>query len=450
VATSAINQEIETLLWDQRLDHLPFAANQAIKLVRFLYAVLRDIVAGNLTLRAMGLVYVTILSIVPVIAITFSILKGFGFHRQLEPFLYNFLLPLGEKGVELTDQVIGFVDNVQGDVLAGVGLILLFVTTVSMAQKVEDSFNYVWRVDRPRSLAQRLSGYLSLILIIPVVMITAVALIAAVRSNALVQEIAGIEPIGETLLLIGKLAPYALVILAFTAIYWFLPNARVGFLAALIGGLAGGILWATTGILFAEFVASSVRTMTIYATFAVVILALIWLYLCWLILLIGALVSFYVQNPEHLRVGYSPISMGSRQRELIAFSLMIDATRAFRDGSKQPTLADIAGKLKLPGILLAPVANRLVTAGLLTRTSKDHLFPQRDPGGIYLVQVIDAVREPQTTDVFPGGLWPELAADISNRVTSAIDGTLGDQSLYDLLETENSPTDEEESVAGQS
>ena len=441
MAKNAINQEIETLLWDPRLDHFPFAAKQAVKLVRFLYAVLRDIIAGNLTLRAMGLVYVTILSIVPVIAITFSILKGFGFHRQLEPFLYNFLAPLGEKGVELTDQVIGFVDNVQGNVLAGVGLILLFVTTVSMAQKVEDSFNHVWRVDRARGLAQRLSEYLSLIVIVPVVMVTAVGLIAAVKSNELVQEVSGIQGIGKTLLLIGKLAPYLLVVLGFTMIYWFLPNTRVRFWAALIGGLTGGILWATTGVLFAEFVATSARTITIYATFAIAILTLIWLYLCWLILLIGALVSFYVQNPDHLRVGYRPISMGSRQREQIAFSLMIEATKAFRDGSDQPTLSDVASKLRLPGLLLVPVANRLVAAGLLSRTGKDHLFPQRDPNGIYLSQIIDAVREPQSTDVFPGGRWPELVIDISSGVTSAIHGALGDQTIYDFLDTAASTAD---------
>jgi membrane protein len=434
----AITKTIESLLWGPRLDNLPVAADKGVQLLRFLYAVLRDIIAGNLTLRAMGLVYITILSIVPVIAISFSILKGFGFHRQLEPLLLSFLEPLGEKGKELGGQVMGFVENVQGDVLAGVGLIMLFVTTISMAQKVEDSFNYVWRVDRPRGLAQRLSEYLSLILIVPIVMVTALALIAAVKSNTLVQEIAGIEPIGETLLLVGKLAPYVLVVLGFTMIYWFLPNTRVRFFAALIGGLAGGLLWAGTGFLFATFVATSARTLSIYATFAIVILALIWIYLCWLTLLIGALVSYYAQNPEHLRLGYRTVSMGNRQKELIAFSLMIAAAKAFHSGAGQPTLTDVAGVLRLPELLLAPVANRLVAAGLLSRTGKDQLFPQRDPNGIYLQQVINAVRDPQSTDVFPEGQWPELVTNVGGQVDAALNKALADQSIYDLLDTEKS------------
>lgn len=432
--SDAITEKLEDLLWDPRVDELPIVLKLAIKSLRFIYAVLRDVVAGDITLRSMGLVYITILSIVPLIAIIFSILKGFGFHRRLEPIIDNFMLPLGEKGAELTDQIMVFVENVQGNVLAGLGLIMLFVTTISMAQKVEDSFNFVWRVDRPRGLAQRLSEYLSLILIVPIVMVTAAALIGAVESNALVQRIAGVQPFGATLLLISKMAPYLLVVLGFTLLYWFLPNTRVKFYAAVAGGLTGGVLWATTGVVFATFVATSARTLSIYATFAIVILALIWLYLCWLILLVGALVSFYTQNPEHLRLGYRPASMSGRHAEQIALSLMTTAAKAFRDSSDQPTISEVAATLNLPGFLLSPIANRLVSAGLLARTAKDQLYPQRDPGGIQLKSVFDAVRMSQSTDVFTGGRWPKLVIDISDRMDSAMDEALGGQSLYELLD----------------
>jgi membrane protein len=432
--SDAITKKLEDLLWDPRVDELPLVLKLAIKSLRFIYAVLRDVVAGDITLRSMGLVYITILSIVPLIAIIFSILKGFGFHRRLEPIIDNFMLPLGEKGAELTDQIMVFVENVQGNVLAGLGLIMLFITTISMAQKVEDSFNFVWRVDRPRGLAQRLSEYLSLILIVPIVMVTAAALIGAVESNALVQRIAGVQPFGATLLLISKMAPYLLVVLGFTLLYWFLPNTRVKFYAAVAGGLTGGVLWATTGVVFATFVATSARTLSIYATFAIVILALIWLYLCWLILLVGALVSFYTQNPEHLRLGYRPASMSGRHAEQIALSLMTTAAKAFRDSSDQPTISEVAATLNLPGFLLSPIANRLVSAGLLARTAKDQLYPQRDPGGILLKSVFDAVRTSQSTDVFTGGRWPKLVIDISDRMDSAMDEALGGQSLYELLD----------------
>lgn len=401
--------------------------------MRFVYAVARDVVSGNFTLRAAGLVYVTILSIVPILAIIFSILKGFGVHRQLEPFLYNFLAPLGDKGAELTDQVIGLVDNVQGPVLAGAGLALLFFTTISMAQKVEDSFNFVWRVTHSRSLAQRLTEYLSLILIVPVVMVTAIAMLASVKSNAVVQEISGISGVGETLVLTSKVAPYALIVLGFTLAYWFLPNTRVRFLPALLGGLAGGLLWISAGGLFTTFVVSSTRTNSIYATFTIFILALIWLYLCWLILLVGALVSFYVQNPEHMRLGYRPVSLGSRQREQIAIGMMRATANAFRAGSQQPTPGDIAAAAGLPTLVVLPVLNRLVAANLLSRTNRDQLYPQRDPGTIALRDVINAVRDPQVIDVFTLGKWPEEVRDISRGMDFALDTELGERNVYDLL-----------------
>ena len=410
--------------------------------MRFIYGVLRDVVAGNLTLRAMGLVYVTILSIVPILAISFSILKAFGFHRQLEPMLYKFLEPLGAKGIELTDQVIGFVDNVQGDVLAGVGLLLLFVTAVSMAEKIEDSFNYVWRVDRSRSLAKRISEYLTLILVGPVVMVGAMALIAKLKANALVQEVSDFQPVGETLLIMGQLAPYAIVILGFTLAYWFLPNTRVRFPAALLGGVVGGLLWAASGFLFTAFVVSSVRTMSIYATFAIVIFALIWLHLCWLILLVGALVSFYAQNPEHLRLGFRRLSAGVRLWEQIAFGIMTQTAAAFRDGSPQPTIAEIADAARLPALILMPVINRLVAANLVTRTSKNQLFPHQDPANITLNAILAAVRDTQTIDAWSTGVWPPVVNKLSGRIDNALDRELGNTSIYELLDAEVTEADQ--------
>lgn len=422
---------------------MPRWAQALVKVVRFVYAVVRDVVSGNFTLRAAGLVYVTILSIVPVLAIIFSILKGFGVHRQLEPLLFKLLEPLGDKGAELTEQVIGFVDNVQGNVLAGAGLVLLFFTTLSMAQKVEDSFNFVWRVDQARSIAQRITEYLSLILIVPVVMVTAIAMLASVRSNKLVQEIESFEAVGQTVLLIGQLAPYAMIVLGFTFAYWFLPNTRVRFLPALAGGLAGGLLWTSAGGLFTTFVVSSTRTNSIYATFAIVIMALIWLYLCWLILLVGSLVSFYVQNPQHLRLGYRPVSLGSRQREQIALGLMRATAKSFREGSPQPSPGDVAASAGLPTLVVLPVLYRLLAANLLNRTGKDQLYPQRDPATITLRDVINAVRDPQVIDVFTLGKWPDVVRDVSRGMDQALDTDLGDRTVYDLLDEEEEATPED-------
>ena len=145
-----------------------------IKALRLLYVAVREFSEGQLTLRAMGLVYTTLLSLVPLIAVSFSVLKAFGVHNQVEPFLYNFLSPLGSKGAEITRKIIGFVENIKVGVLGSIGLAMLIYTVISLIQKIEDAFNYIWKIKRPRSFARRFSDYMSVILIGPVLIFSAI------------------------------------------------------------------------------------------------------------------------------------------------------------------------------------------------------------------------------------------------------------------------------------
>src|SRR4029450_6742990 len=208
-----INSYLEGLLWNPRHSEGSDPIQRVTRALRYPYAILRDVLQGQLTPRAVTLVYTTLLSIVPLIALSFSVLKGFGVHQEIEPLLQNFLMPLGEKGAEVTARIVEFVDRVRGDLLGIVGLVFLIITVVSLIQKVEEACNYVWQVDRPRSLARRMSEYLSILLVGPVLMVAALALIASIASSALVNRIAAIEPVGTTLLLIGKPSPFLVGIL---------------------------------------------------------------------------------------------------------------------------------------------------------------------------------------------------------------------------------------------
>ena len=434
-------EKLELLLWHPRVKSLHPALSKLFQLVQFIYAVLRDALTSTLTLRAMGLVYVTILSIVPLIAISFSVLKGFGWHEsELRPFLEIFLQPLGPRGMELTDQVMGFVDNLKGGVLAGLGMVMLFYTTVSMIKKVEDSFNYVWRVERSRSFARRFSEYLSVILVGPVIMITAMALLATIGSNVFVAQLTGFAPIGATLVLIGKLMPYLLVSLGFTLVYWFIPNTHVRFSAATVGGLSGGVMWATSGMFFTQFVTQSTRNADIYAGFAIVVIALIWLYVSWLILLVGAQIAFYYEHPQYLRLGYRRVNIGNQLREKIALGTMTMTAEAFRNSGKPTTVESVANSVGLPGILVQPVANRLQMAGLVQLTSDNRILPGRDPGRIALRDIIQAVRDPQNADIFPPGHWPAEVTEVAEEMDVALGAALADRSLYDLLDETRAPS----------
>jgi membrane protein len=286
-----LRQQFDNLVWGDRLERHGKPGQVAATILRYAYGLIRDMVSGQITLRAMSLVYTTLLSVVPLIAFSFSVLQGLGVHNQLEPLLYDFLEPLGEQGANITAQVIELVDNVKGGVLGGISLAFFIYTAVSMVQKMEESFNYVWYVAKRRSLARRLTEYMIVLLIGPVIIVVALGMIASLRSNTLIQFFLTSEALGPILVVTNKLTPYLLVTGVFTFLYMYMPNTKVRFKAAVIGGLVGGFAWASLSAIFATVVVFSSGKQAIYAGFAVAIFTLIWLYLNWLIRLSFALVD---------------------------------------------------------------------------------------------------------------------------------------------------------------
>jgi membrane protein len=410
------------------------------RILRYPYALIRDITRGDLTLRAMSLVYTTLLSIVPVIALSFSVLKGLGYHRELEPILYSFLEPLGDKGYELTSQIMSFVDNVKGGVLGSLGVMFLLYYLITTVEKVEESFNFVWRVEKPRSFGRRFSEYVSVMVVGPAVIVAALGLIAAVASTSFMQALSHYRPFDTILLVLSALTPYLLVSGVFTFMYGFVPNTKVRLRAALIGGVSAGAAWAFSGMVFARFVAGSTNTMVIYAGFAIVIVALIWLYVSWLILLLGAQLAFYVQNPQYLRPGRGLIALNSSLKERVALSIMYLIVCDYRTAQHRWTTNRIAEHLELPGAALTPIVDALERRKLLLAAEDDTWVPARDPHSIELNDVLDAVRHDtagprlsRIRDVAPAVEAARIAEEASHQ-------SLKGKTVAELVEQGQPPT----------
>lgn len=429
---------IEALVWGDMLQKYGMPGRVVTGVLRNAYAVLRDIVSGQLTLRAMSLVYTTLLSVVPLIAVSFSVLKGFGVHKDLEQYLYGVLEPLGDKGVEITDQVMTLVNNVNGSVLGGIGLAFFIYTAISMVQKIEESFNYVWYVSKPRSFARRLTEYLLVLLIVPLAIVVALGAIASLGNETAFQWLASNSVFGPIFSATTQLTPYFVVIVVFTALYKYMPNTRVDFRSALVGGLSGGILWATLGMIFAAFIANSARNQTIYASFAIAITTLIWLYLNWLILLIGSQIAFYFQNPAYLRIGRREPRLSNAMRERLALNIMFLVGKEFRDPAEGVSLSSLSGKLRIPSITLAPIATGLEAKGLLTSTEEEGLLPGREMSRITLADIIAVVRREGETGSYQDPRWSDTVEKLGIGLDSAVADTLSDKTLSDILnESEN-------------
>jgi membrane protein len=407
----------------------------SLDVIRLVAVVTRDVLYGEITLRAMGLVYTTLLSLVPLLAVSFSVLKAFGVHQALEPVLFNFLAPLGPRGGEIAERIVAFVNNMKVGVLGFVGLGLLIYTVISLIQKIEESFNAIWHVRSMRSILQRFSDYLSVVLVGPVLIVSAMGLTASLMSTSLMESLTAIGPIGSIFATAGKLVPYVLVCAAFTFVYVFVPNTKVRFRFALAGGVIGGVLWQTVGWGFASFIVASTRYAGIYSGFAVLILFMIWLYLSWLILLVGAEISFYYQNSQYLVLERDVRHPDSRLIEQTALSVMfLVAQNFYRNGT--PWTADsLTQHLGLSIRQVQDIVEALKIKGLLVESAGDppSYLPSRDIGTIRLRDVYDAVRMTRSGSGKQSIVAIGEVEDVMAGVDEAVGTALEDRTLRDIV-----------------
>ncbi len=433
---AALLTAFDDAIWGSHSDSLPKGRASAVRLTRLVLVLARDLAQGELTLRAMSLVYTTLLSIVPLLALSFSVLKAFGVYNQIQPMLLTFLEPLGEKGVEITNRIIQFIQNMNVGVLGSVGLALLLYTAVSLVEKIEASFNFIWHVRRSRGVGERFSHYLSAMFVGPILLFAALGMTAAVTSMAFVRDLLDIQPVEWLLIQGGRLMPYALVIGAFTFVYIFIPNTKVRFGPALAGGIVGGILWQSAGWGFALFAAGSTKYAAIYSSFAILILFMLWLYLSWLILLFGASVAFYVQHPEYCVQEAGEPRLSNRMRERLALIVMSRIARNHLDGASPWTAEALAQSLRVPMRAVEMVLGGLQTGGVVVQTGNDPrgYVPGRDLEAVTAKQLLDLVRaagEDRYLSV-RGLPAPEPVEEMLRRIDRATDAALENMTAKDL------------------
>ncbi len=389
-----IKQFVKQDLWTTDLDTVHIVQRVGIQALRLAIAVALEVRHRLLDAQAAGLVFTTLLSLVPFLAVMFSVLKAFGVHHQIEPVLAQALDPLGPKGREITSQVIGFVDNLKVGVLGIVGIAGLFYTTYSLINKIEQALNAIWRVRQGRSWARKFTDYLSVVLVGPLLIVTALGLLASVQSHTVVQRVLEIQPLGSLLVWTAKFAPFLLLCGVFTFFYKFIPHTQVQLRSALVGGISAAILWGIAGEGFATFVAGSAKYSAIYSGFAILILFLLWLYVGWLIVLIGAQVSFFHQHPTAYLSHLLWQQRTHAFRERMALTAMVALTRHYIKGEGPIRAPALASELNLPVSIVEEQVEQLVEQGLLGRmTAPEGVTLVKPPDLVSVKEVLDAVRE---------------------------------------------------------
>jgi len=359
-------------LWKVDLKSKTAVERSLIKLLRILDLAVKSFKEDKLNVRASALTYFSLLSIVPVLALGFGIAKGFGLDEVLEKeIIKNF-----DSQKEVMQYMLSFtrsmLDSAKGGVVAGVGLALLLWSVMKLMMNIESAFNSIWDVTKARTYARKFTDYFAIMLIAPLFIIlsssTSVFLASHISSTNNSSLFSIVVPwVGK----IANLFPYIIVWLLFTIIYMVMPNTKVNFKSAIIGGIIAGSMFQAFQNLYILFQTNATRTSAIYGSFAALPLFLIWLQISWFVVLLGCEISYAVQSVRVKGSAERDKHLSTSYLKNMAVFLMKIIINEFVNGKKAPTLTEIADDVKLPQHTVQIVLDRLVKAGALSRVLLD-------------------------------------------------------------------------------
>ena len=403
---SRIIQFVKVDIWRIRLRNLPRSRSVLITQLRIILLALRGFYEDKCQLKASALTFYSLLAIVPVLAMAFGIAEGFRLRETLEEQLREKLA--GQE--EVLTRVIGFADslleNTKTGMVAGIGILLLLWTVIKVLGNIERSFNDIWGVKKPRSFARKLSDYLSMMLICPILFIisSSVTVFIAGQIKLIIERITLLGAISPLIFASLKLLPYCVVWGLFTFIYIFMPNTRVNFRSGLLAGIAAGTIYQITQGVYIHFQVGVARYNAIYAGFAALPLFLIWLQLSWLIVLFGAEISFAHQNVDTYEFEPDCLRVSNRFKKLMALRITHLLLKNFCAGEKPWTATQISHTLEIPIRLVRQILFELTEARIVSETVGEGdravaYQPAQCPEKYTVEYVVDALDERGSNDI---------------------------------------------------
>jgi membrane protein len=426
--SAVVRHYLSETIWHTPLQDLNFAQRIGLRILRVLTIVVRDFGRDNCLLRASALTFTTLLSIVPLLAFAFAVLKGLGVQNRIEPLLLEYM-NVGSEAV--VGRIIEYINNTQVGRLGTIGLGMLLFTVLALLSNIEESFNYIWGVLETRSILRRFADYFSVLAFGPLLIVVAISLTATIQNMAFVADLRNSGVIGAVIGLGFKAVPYVAMWTAFTFLYLFMPNIRVHFSVAVIGGVCGGTIWQLVQLGYVHFQVGVGRYNAIYGTMAILPIFMVWLYLSWVIVLLGVELTATIQNLESvshkMRAARRPI----RRNDFVGLAVLLCVVRAFRVGQTPIPVDRIATRLDLLEGQVVTIADELRGLGLLSSVEENSrgvaYLPARAPEGMLVLDLLMALRGdlPEVTDAEGARDWSlikGLLTDLDQAERTVLDG----------------------------
>lgn len=342
---------------------------------RIIYLLYKGIKRDNIYIKASALTFFTILSVIPMVALAFGIAKGFGLHDELraqiimqfhnQEQVMNWILDFANNTLEQTS----------GGWLAGIGVAFLFTSVGQLLRYVENTFNSIWKVDETRVWYRQVTDYLAVIILVPALFIasSSATVLATTRLNEILSQSDMLEGLKPVVSFLVQLIPFILLFTLSTSAFLAMPNTRVKFRSALVAGLFAGIALQLLQILYVETQMGITRLGALYGSFAAIPLLMVWIQMSWVVLLMGAQLSYYLQNITRYEFEFDVQTVSPRQKKRLALLVMHSLIEDFVRGTKPRSPEDISLELSLPARTVHECLDLLREASMVTEIWNEEL-----------------------------------------------------------------------------
>lgn len=398
--TLNITRFVKEDIWLLHEQKLPLFKATIIKPLKIVILSVQGFTQDQCPLRASALTLYSLLSIVPVIAMLFGVAKGFGFEKMLE----QRLIEQAPERDTLVVQLISFAQNLlestKGGVVAGIGIVVLFWTIISLISNIEESFNHIWKIGKGRSISRKFSDYLSLMLLAPIILIASSS-ITVLLSTKITWLITIIHlPEFGTWLVIKALGLLPLVLMAglFAFTFIFMPNHKIDYRAGIIAGAVTGVMYHLLQWAYLSLQIGVSSYNAIYGSFAALPLFVVWLQTGWMVVLFGCEVAFFLQNYEIYRNNNRFSDLSFSLQKVIALQTTHLIIKNFIQLNNPLTAAEIANKLVIPIAFIQPALSTLVAGHIVVefknQDEEDEVYqPAVDINILTIAYVINALEQ---------------------------------------------------------
>jgi membrane protein len=437
-----------TRIWAADLARLSRPRAIAYHALRVVHTTVAGFFANRLTMRAAALTYFSVLSIVPFLAFAFAVLKGFGAYRTfVEGTMRPYLRATFEGNPALlgaTERILGFVEATDVSRLGTLALLFLVYTSVALLSGVEEQLNVLFGARSNRSALRQLTDYTTLLVITPILLVAATTLSAAAQSSDFVALLRGVSGLGGLIDLALRFGPVVVIALALFAVYVILPNVRIRAVSALLGAAVAALLWQGALVLYVRSQMGVASYSALYAGLAAVPIFLVWTYVSWLVVLVGAQLAASHHNERVLRQRFRMRRTDPALREVLAVALGAIVTRDFLASGPRRDVAALAELVQVPPQLVEEVLDALARAGLVVRAmvgAEGTYVPGGDVDRIRADDLRQAIRRDPAADEVRDGVAAALGPAIDPVLRTVADGRtrLGALTLRELADRLGAP-----------